>query len=559
LLDDGLHFVRKGGSWTPRTRTAVEDLRTERIRVAERERQTRELFAALEAARRGEAFAARGNEVERRYLGALEELALHGQTTPDGVRNIALQALEAAGQRWTRPHEGAFRLLRAIGRFASDDENLQVPRFGLRTEFPPEVLARADERVRAGFDRSGRADLTGLEAISIDSPYTKEIDDLLSLERRQDGGVRLGVHIADPAAFVEPGDPVDEEALVRGLTYYMPDLRLPMLPPAISEEAASLLPEAVRPALSFLLEVDEAGGLAGFEILRSIVRSSARIDYLSADRAIDSGEGTLAGLLRELAALGRLRLAARVGAGAISIRAPEAEVHVEEDGTIRLERMSEDSASRLAVTEAMVLAGEAVARFCIDSELPAIFRRQSAPGELPEPAGDGAWDPVATRRARRSLKRAESGLKPGAHAGLGLDAYVQASSPLRRFQDLAIHRQLISALGGQPPCYDRAAMQRVASTTDRAEADARRAERSADEYWLLRYLEDRQGQTLDAWVVETEPRPVILLDETLVEQPLNGLAGVEPGQRIRVRVEQVSPRAGLLALRRLESHQSGPL
>jgi exoribonuclease R len=160
-------------------------------------------------------------------------------------------------------------------------------------------------------------------------------------------------------------------------------------------------------------------------------------------------------------------------------------------------------------------------------------------------------DPILARRLRRSLKRAECGLEPGPHHSLGLPAYAQVTSPLRRYQDLAIHRQIAPVLAGASPCYDAATLQRIAASTDRAEADARRAEQAADDYWLLRWIEGRVGTVAEGLVIETDPRPVVRLDETLREQPLPALAGLEPGTRVRLRVERVNPRAGLLVLRPL--------
>jgi exoribonuclease-2 len=206
LLADGLHFVRKGDGWTPREPTAVAALRTERERLARREAEKREFLSALPAAVESGTFATRGTEAERRHLEALEQLAVHQDEAPETARNLALEGLEASGLGWTRPHEGAFRLLRRLGRFASDDENLQVLRFGLRTAFPEDVLERARVCGAGGFEREGRQDLTGLASCSIDSPHTREIDDLLSIEDRPGGGYRLGVHIADPAAFVVPDE-----------------------------------------------------------------------------------------------------------------------------------------------------------------------------------------------------------------------------------------------------------------------------------------------------------------------------------------------------------------
>jgi hypothetical protein len=108
---------------------------------------------------------------------------------------------------------------------------------------------------------------------------------------------------------------------------------------------------------------------------------------------------------------------------------------------------------------------------------------------------------------------------------------------------------MLSRLAGRPPCYDRAALLRILATTERAEADARSAEEAAKQFWLLRYLESFTGRILEALVVETDPRPVVQLEESLREQPVPGLAGAEPGQRVRVEVVRVEPRAGILVLR----------
>ena len=88
------------------------------------------------------------------------------------------------------------------------------------------------------------------------------------------------------------------------------------------------------------------------------------------------------------------------------------------------------------------------------------------------------------------------------------------------------------------------------TTMERAEADGRRAERDRTRYWLLRYLESRVGEEVEGVVVENEPRPVVVLDETLLQRPVPSLAGVEVGERVRLRVVRVHPRADLLTLRR---------
>jgi exoribonuclease-2 len=546
-----LHFLRKGERWEPRRAEQVAELRFERERVRSRESETAAFFEALRRALREGELRPSGGEFETRYLEALRLLAIHEDDTAPAARELALAALEASGLRHDRPHEGAFRLGRLAGLFPHADANLQVLRYGLRTEFPPEVLEHAAGAARRGFRREGREDLTALETIAIDGASTREVDDALSAEPIE-GGVRIGVHIADPGAFVEPDDPVDREAQARGLTHYHPDLRLPMLPPALSEEAASLVEGADRPALSFFADLTDDGEVRASRVVRSVIRVRARTDYDSADRVAGDATNSDAGLLARLVRFGELRERVRLARGAISIRLPEIDLHVAPDGTVEIERIDPSSASRRAVSEAMILAGEIGAGLCLAAGLPAIFRRQVA-AELPSAAASAVVsDPVAARRIRRALVRAESSVRPGLHQGLGLAAYVQVTSPLRRFQDLATQRQIASHLAGLPPRYDEARMQRIAATTEQVELEARRAERAAEDYWVLRYLEGAVGGTLEALVVESEPRPVVLLLETMREQPLPSVAGVEVGRRLRLAVQRVNPRAGLLVLRAVE-------
>src|SRR5262249_12431548 len=192
----------------------------------------------------------------------------HESDAPERERAAALEALSRVGVSSDRPPEGAFRLLRRLGRFASDDENLAVLRYGLRAEFPEEVARAAEESARRGFDRAGREDLTASHALTIDAPHTREIDDALTVAPWGDGGFEVGVHIADPCAFVPPGGPVDHEAAMRGTTYYFPDRKLLMIPPSLSEEAASLIEGEERPVLTFLVHLEASGRAAGHPIPR---------------------------------------------------------------------------------------------------------------------------------------------------------------------------------------------------------------------------------------------------------------------------------------------------
>jgi exoribonuclease-2 len=549
LQEDSVRFVRKGPGWQPRSEEAVGELLAERARVAQKAEEKDAAFRALAAAWKGAVWRPEGSRFERRVLDALEVLAVSDLDAPEKERALALEALTASGARGDRPSEAAFRLLRTTGRFGSDDENLAIVRFGLRTEFQADTLAAADAAAAAGFSRAGRRDLTAAEAVTIDDPATREIDDALSIAARADGGFDVAIHIADPSAFIPPGGPIDVEARARGTTYYFPERKLLMLPPAVSEDCASLVAGSDRPALSFLVTIDASGRITAADIVRSIVRVAARLDYDAVDAVLREGHGEHAAPCALLAAMAATREARRRASGAVMLRAPETEIRVSVDGAMTLSRRDPDTPAQRLVSEAMILAGEAAAGWLVARNVPAIYRRQSPPeGRFSDPDPSLPYA-VHIRATRRMLKRGEAGLAPGPHHALGLLAYAQVTSPLRRYQDLAVQRQIVSVLSGQPPPHDAAAMLEILAGTERAESEGRRAERTMDRYWMLRWLARASGETVTGVVVDTQPRPIVVLDETLAEQPVPSLVGASIGDRVRLKIERVNPRADLLVLR----------
>lgn len=547
---EAIRFQRRGEGWEPRPAEVVEAILRQRERESQRAAEHGAVLDALAAAGRGEPFVPSGSEQERKTLSALETVCLREDDVPPSIRRAAAEALAAFGRPWDSVPEGAFRVLRATGRFASDDENLAVLRHGLRVEFPEEVGVAAEGRARAGFRADRREDATGLEVLTVDGPHTREIDDGLSLEPLGGGGWRVGVHIADPSAFVAPGDPIDVEARLRATSHYFPDRRVPMLPPSISEEAASLVPGEERPSLSLFADVGTDGVVSAFRFAPTRIRVRERLDYDRADREIAEGGSRFGALLRALAEAAAARERGRERAGAVTLRAPESEIHLDGAGCPVLERRDPGTPAHRLVAEAMILAGALAARFATESGFPLIFRRQPAPFRAPDPPLPGEDPLVAARRIRRSMRRGEVGLEPGPHHGLGLPAYAQATSPLRRYQDLANHRQILSVLRGEAP-LDAAALLGIAADCERAEGTGRRAEREQDRYWFLRWLAERAPFDVEAIVVETEPRPTVILVETLLEQPAPFLAGAAVGERLTLRVEGANPRADRLALRPL--------
>ena len=309
----------------------------------------------------------------------------------------------------------------------------------------------------------------------------------------------------------------------------------------------------------------------GAEIVPSIIRTRARLTYDQADRFVEMAETEAAALqapereaaetLRRLAAIVPLLEQQRVAAGAVVIRAAEVSVRVAPDGRIEIHRTEDRGLSRRLVAEAMILANAQAASFLVARGIPAIFRRQARPLDDPAlpsapraagPAEPGGYDPVAVRALRRRMRRGESGLTPGPHSGLGLAAYTQVTSPIRRYQDLVMHRQIRAALSGAPPPYDAEALARIAATTEEAEKGARDAERGTTEYWILKHYAARAGETLEGVIVWAEGRRTeVELSDTLYTVPIAARPTHQPGARLKLVIEGSAPRARKLALREL--------
>jgi exoribonuclease R len=197
---------------------------------------------------------------------------------------------------------------------------------GVTPQFPPAVEVAAAEAARN--PRLPDLDRTDLPLVTIDPPTARDLDQAMHIERDGDGYV---VHyaIADVAAFVTPGDPVDVEANLRGETLYGADSKIPLHPTVLSEDAASLLPNQVRPALLWTIKVDALGEGTSARVERALVRSRAQLDYDGVQQAIDAGNADeMFTLLREV---GELRMRREAERGGISLPLPEQEIEIQGD------------------------------------------------------------------------------------------------------------------------------------------------------------------------------------------------------------------------------------
>src|SRR5213596_3285416 len=348
-----------------------------------------------------------------------------------------------------------------------------IRRCGLPTEFPSEALKEADE-IPEEIDAQqlkGREDLRDKFIVTIDPQDARDFDDAIHVEKLENSGRLLGVHIADVAAYVEPDSALDREARRRGNSVYLPDRVIPMLPERLSNGVCSLNPGVDRLTHSVFIHFDKHGVVKSARFARSVIRSAHRLTYKQAYAILTSPPRDRLGerlhVAWELAALLRRK---RFDQGALDLDFPEVKVLVDKQGhPVRLERVENDESHQL-IEEFMLAANEAVARELMKRAVPTIYRvhENPDPEKLAEyrefvlsfnyKVGDlthraelqrllasirGKPEEQALKIALlKSLKRARYAPQPLGHYGLAKANYLHFTSPIRRYADLVVHRAL---------------------------------------------------------------------------------------------------------------------
>jgi exoribonuclease-2 len=463
LVADGLSFSGTPAAIRARTREEVERIRAERGAKANAESDWQAFLVRMADSCPAPEDGARLGEVERLALGQSERSRI----------------LEALGHEQTPIN--AHRALIQVG-YWTDRHNPYPRRCAVPTAEPGQPVP--------GLIEEDRLDLTALPAYAIDDVGNQDPDDALSLD-----GDCLWVHVADVAALVATEGEIEREARARGSNLYLPEGVINMLPAGVTE-ALGLGLQPLSPALSFALRCDDQGELLSVAVHRTWIRAQ-RLTYDEVDGRLT--EEPFAAL-RALTDRFRAR---RTAAGATSLDLPEVSVRVE-DGRVTIRPLPR-LASRELVADAMLMAGEGAARFCLEHAIPIPFATQAPPE-----AGEQPRDLAAMYARRRAFKPSRLVGAPDPHAGLGLALYTRATSPLRRYSDLLVHQQIRAWLAGLPTLTAEQVTERIGEA-ETAAALVRRTERLSNLHWKLVYLKDHPDWQGQATIVGKEDRKGVAL------------------------------------------------
>ena len=493
LADDRFHFKRRGQEWEARTAEQIEELKTQREREQARAKAQALAYEWIQKIAKVPIpafphFLKISNEDENSIfpntpisddiLPFVErlEIWLHGDTD----KIVEELVHRTANTVKLTPRELVFEILQKIGRLPLDADRDAIVS-GLKPEFT-EIVQEATQAMQP-WQPAETQTVTDV-LFSIDDEDTQEVDDALSIER---DGLRwkITIAIADPASIIHRGDILDKEAMQRGTTVYLPTQTILMLPPRVSCDLASLSVNQIRSSVVIRIWMDDQGQVTDNHINREAIRVCRRLHYEDADQLIEQGEDDTAQQLRDLLTCAQYLQTQRRADGAFVLQRPEYKISVQ-NNQITVTMLEKDSPSRLIVAEMMILANHIAAKYAYRHQIPLIYRVQDRP--LEPITAEMRADPLGFQKARRLLGRSSLSLQPGGHSGLGLSMYTQLTSPLRRFADLVMQRQLMAHLMNEKLPYDREELLKVLETAERTARESRSIEGEAKRRWLMQYL-----------------------------------------------------------------------
>lgn len=425
-----------------------------------------------------------------------------------------------------------------------ENQNLDLLRFDVPTDFSEKVNQAATACAAGSFDKeiANRKDLTHLSLITIDGQSTLDFDDALSIENHDDHYV-IGIHIADVGHYIAKGDAIDQEAVNRGSSIYMPDRKISMVPACLSDDLCSLRKDQLRPAISTMIRITSKAKVLSYEIFASVIKVKHQLTYFDVNAVADHDPA-----IRAFTQIAKNFREKRISQGALQISLPELNIWLNENNEPMLNRVNRESPGRLLVSEMMILANWLTARFLAEHQIPAIFRSQPDPRERLLSEDEGTL--FQNWMQRKHLSRFVLDSKPDSHSGLGLEAYVTATSPIRKYFDLVTQRQIRSTLDLESP-YSKKEIDRIIQLLQQPMSHVGRIQYRRNRYWLLKYLEGKIGQKEEAIVLGRRRNAhQVLLKEYLIEcsLPLQNGYNLKPEDLIRVTIQHVNAHKDILVI-----------
>ena len=415
--------------------------------------------------------------------------------------------------------ESAVEFLIKTGFWEKDDDP-ESKKIAFHFRHSQRALEEVEAVLNVHGDFEGLTDRTNLGVFSVDSETTQDMDDAISFETHEDR-VTLGVHISNVAHIVSRGSFLDQGALERAETVYFPEGRADMFPRELVSQRLSLTAGDLRPALSlFATFKKEDFTLIDYSFETTVIRVSKNLTYSEATEIFDQTQwGNL------LVALTDSLRSERVEKGAFIVQLPELKIGVGDQEGISVSKDYMDSPAHNVVSECMILMNRLSGDFFDKNEIPALFRSQTQEID-PEARELDPGDVLFPVKVIKHLKPSFVSSTPEIHKSLGVACYVQMTSPIRRYMDLVMQRQLISWLEEQKTCYSENELEDMNTRVSLATREIKNAQRSRHRYWLIRYLLEKDIKGATGYVSSRGYNGFnVYISEFLVELALSNAGG----------------------------------
>lgn len=439
----------------------------------------------------------------------------------------------------------------------------EVVQKGVKSEFDKKTINYVNdiEEKISTKEIKRRYDLREKLTFTIDGDDAKDLDDAISIEKKDNGNYVLGVHIADVSHYIKENSPADKEALLRGTSIYFANRVIPMLPKKISNNLCSLNPNQDKLTLSCIMEYNKSGKIIDYRIEESIIKSDFRLTYNQVSDFIENVENNgiaaldspeLEDALLYSNELSKILEACKNKRGNIDFDFPEAKYIIEDNKVTGIQKRETRVANKI-IEEFMIAANELIAETYFVQEIPFLYRVHEEPN--PEKLSniltylkninietgikkDNAIRPGdiqgVLRKAKeleqytiisyallRSLKKAKYSSENLGHFGLASKYYTHFTSPIRRYPDLQIHRIIKENLSGKLDekriAHYESIISDVAKQTSDKEIEAMEVERSVGDLLRCHYMKDKIGEEFDGMIISVTNFGMFVMFENTIE------------------------------------------
>ena len=551
LINDKIYFKRLKDTFEPRKNSSIEELKKAALNE-EKKKSVKFITSKFFYER----IVNKNNiEIPKEIVNQIKLLSEYA-ANKEGFSNNELRDLKEqvseinTSCKFDTPNTSpkqAFFLLRQA-RIFTKHENV----FFYKYSYPNKFSSTLENEIRKvkmlNFNDEKREDLTHLDVFSVDDISTLDIDDAISITKKQNGEYLIGIHITDLSESISKDSPLYKSALERGTSVYLPENTYNMFPNDISNDTLSLVKGKRRYALSLLLNVDSNFNITSSRFSRSIIDVKSRLTYEDLDNILETTNDEKYLFLHSFASEYELK---RINNGAFSITRKDVYIKLDENFNVTLVENDSQTPAQSIVGELMILYNFYFSDFASKNNIPIYFRGQQKAPELSEEVYNMPEGPVKNYLIRSNMAPSETVTSPIPHSGLGLSSYTQASSPLRRMMDFINQKQITNFIKTGNIYYTSSELIETLMKLDETLKTAGMIIKETKRYWLIEYLRQRKttNDIIYGTVLRTDMRfPLVEVEEVYMNYVVRSQNPLSVGDRVKLKINNANPREDMLSL-----------